>query len=324
MTDLFEGPIPVPTEATVLAYFHAHPAMVRPTKDALQWSLTHPKPFTWREARVLGRFLDKLLMDGILDYVEGGRYRFRDPQAVFQALVRYTAEQRRARETVDRGEPLQVPVGAPRDLFSELVGYETAKRITLMALSAPKVVHILYVGPPASGKSLFMEGVSTIPGAVYRFGDSVTKAGLRALLFTEKPPVLCIDEIDKMPDEESSALLEFMERQVVSQLNYRSNREESIVIRVFAAANRVERMRPELLSRFWKVQLSPYTYEEFVRVVTIHLSKRGHTDQLASFIANGVAERTRDVRDAVRIADMTRSTSDAEFLISQLGKEISV
>ena len=314
----------VPTEDAVLAYFHAHPVMVRPTKDALLWALNHPRPFTWREARVLGRFLDKLLMDGILDHVEGGRYRFRDHQAVFQALTRYQGEQRRAREAVDSGGPMLVPAGAPADMFSELVGYESAKRVTLMALGAPRPTHILYIGAPASGKSLFMEAISALPGAVYRFGDSVTKAGLRALLFSEKPPYLCVDEIDKMPDEESSALLEFMERQVVSQLKYGFNRQEDVCIRVFAAANRVERMRPELLSRFWKVQLAPYTYEEFVRVVTIHLSKRGHAPELARFIADGVAGRTRDVRDAVRISDMARSTADAEFLMSQLGREVSV
>ena len=314
-----------PTEANVLAYLHSRPAMAAPIRDALRWELRHPRAFAWWECKVWQRVLDRLTVDGILDRMEGARYTFRDPQAVLRALVRYDAERREARALAERpGVEPPKPVGAAPDFLDELVGYEAAKRITLMALSARRPTHLLFIGVPASGKSLFMEALASLPGAVYRFGDAVTSAGLRALLFNEKPPIICLDEIDKMADDQAYALLEFMERQKVSQLNYRSNREEPVEIRVFAAANRTKSMLPELLSRFWKVELAPYTYEEFVRVVTMHLTKKGVDPPLAEFIATGVGERTRDVRDAVRISDMSRSPDDARFLMFQLGKETNV
>jgi holliday junction DNA helicase RuvB len=316
---------PEPTEASVLAYLQSHPAAAPAVRSILVWASRHPAPFAWYEVRVFQRALDRLTMDGILDRLQGARYVLRSSQEVARGLVRYDGEVRAAREDAARpGPEPPKPAGAPAGFLDELVGYTDAKRITLMALAARRPTHILYIGPPASGKSLFMEGLSSLPGAVYRFGDAVTKAGLRSVLFSEKPPIICIDEIDKMPDEEASALLEFMERQVVSQLKYGSNREEAVEIRVFAAANRVERMMPELLSRFWKVQLAPYTQEEFVRVVTLHLSKKGVERGLAGFIAEGVGNRTRDVRDAVRISNMSRTSEDARFLMGQLGREVTV
>ena len=207
------------------------------------------------------------------------------------------------------------------DLFGEVVGFEGPKRQLLLALAARDPVHVLLTGPPASAKSLFLEGLARLPGAVYRFGDGITRSGLRRYLLEEKVPYLIIDEIEKFREDEDTALLEFMERQRVSMLVTGVSRDEAVNIRVFAAANRIERMRPELLSRFHKVTLPAYSAEEFQMVAYRYLCKRGTSDALARLIAVEVSARSRDIRDARRIGSMARTEADARFLIDQLGKE---
>lgn len=319
------GPSPDPTEQSVLGYFHSHPASVQPVREALRWALRHPQPFSWWQARVLARALDRLVLDGLLDRVEGGRYRFRDEQATLRALVRYSGEVQTVREQALTGGPAPpVPVGAPADLFSEIIGYDSPKRQILMALAAPEPVHVLLHGPPATAKSLFLEGLATLPGAVYRFADAVRRAGLRRYLIDEKPPYLVLDEIEKFGEDEDTALLEFMERQRVSMMVTGANRDEAVNIRVFAAANKIEKLRPELVSRFHRIQLREYTTEEFRMVAREYLKKRGIGAHMAAAIADGVAERTRDIRDCRRIGQMSRTTDDAAFLLQQLGREAQV
>lgn len=319
------GPEPELTEDQLLAYFHGHPSYAAPVRDALRWALRNDRPFAWYEAKVLGRVLDRLTLDGILDRRDGARYTFRSLAPTVQAIVRYYAERRRALEPVPEGvSDVRLPAGAPPALFSEIIGYESPKRQLLMALNAPEPVHVLLHGPPATAKSLFLEGLATLPGAVYRFGDSIRRAGLRRYLIDEKPPYLIIDEIEKFQEDEDTALLEFMERQRVSMMATGANRDEAVNVRVFAAANYIGRMRPELISRFHRITLKEYTVEEFRMVAQQYLVKKGTPAALAGMIAEGVADRSRDIRDCRRIASMSRTAADAAFLISELGREANV
>jgi holliday junction DNA helicase RuvB len=329
VTDPDLGADPVPTEEWVLAYLHARPAMREHLRDALRHAQSHPGAFDHWTSRVFRRHLDRMVMDGLLDRLSGGRYIFRDFPAALRGYLRYEGELRQVRETRDRA-PLSpaaeivAPVGVPRDLFSEVIGYDSVKRQILMALSAKEPVHVLLHGPPATAKSLFMEGLATLPGAVYRFADAIRRAGLRRYLIDEKPPYLVIDELEKFGEDEDTALLEFMERQRVSMMVTGQNRDEAVTIRVFAAANKTEKMRPELLSRFHRIPLKEYTKEEFRMVAREYLRKRGTAADVAAVVADGVADRTRDIRDCRRIAAMSRTEGDVVFLLNQLGREARV
>ena len=314
-----------PTEESVLAYLHSRPAMAAPIRDALRWELRHPHPFAWWEAKVWQRVLDRLTVDGIIDRMEGARYRFRDPQAVLRALVRYDAERREARERLRSGaQDVPAPPGAPPDLFGDVVGYPDVKRQLLLALAAPEPIHVLLYGPPATAKSLFLEALATLPGAVYRFCDSVTRAGLRKYLLEDKPPVLLLDELEKFGPDEDTALLEFLERGRISMMKVGANRDDVAVVRVFAAANKIGAVRPELLSRFHRIALREYDRAEFTEVADRYLRRRGRAPEIAHLIAEGVAAKTRDIRDARRIASMSRSPEDVVFLLDQLGREAQV
>jgi len=311
-----------PTEESLLAYLRAHPGMARPVHRAVVLYARRGRPFAWREVGEWPRTLDRLVVDGVLGWVDRLGYAVADPQAALRAVARYEAEVRRAQaEPAASAAEVAPPPGAPPDLFGDIVGFDGPKRQILLALAARDPVHVLLTGPPASAKSLFLEGLARLPGAVYRFGDGITRSGLRRYLLEEKVPYLVIDEIEKFKEDEDTALLEFMERQRVSMLVTGVNRDEAVNIRVFAAANKPDRMREELLSRFHKIMLPAYTPEEFQRVAYRYLVKRGTSDPLARLIAIEVSGRTRDLRDARRIGSMARTEADARFLIDQLGKE---
>ena len=43
--------------------------------------------------------------------------------------------------------------------LGQIVGYDDVKRIIVMALRSRKPVHVLLVGPPGIGKSLFLDSI---------------------------------------------------------------------------------------------------------------------------------------------------------------------
>ena len=136
-------------------------------------------------------------------------------------------------------------------------------------------------------KPLFLEGLVKLPGAKLTFGDAVSKAGLRRFVMDEHPQYLVIDEIDKMAPEDDTILLELMEHRTVSVMHFGIRRSENISLTVFGAANDTRRM--------------------------------GMDSELADAIAAGVSAKSRDIRDAVRIASMSRNMDDVKFLVAALG-----
>ncbi|PMP94544.1 MAG: hypothetical protein C0167_03925 [Nitrososphaera sp.] len=74
---------------------------------------------------------------------------------------------------------------------------------------------------------------------------------------------------------------------------------------MFAEANYVERIAPELMSRFYTLRFREYTPDEYVRVATAVLTKReGVPPELAEHVVMRLLRDvgTRDVRDAVKVA----------------------
>ena len=108
-------------------------------------------------------------------------------------------------------------------------------------------------------------------------------------------------------------------------MHFGIRRSEDISLTVFGAANDARRMRRELLSRFLKIELREYSAEEFRKVAFLHLMRRMGTDSgMAEAIVAGVSAKSRDIRDAVRIASMSRSMDDVKFLVAALGTASAV
>jgi Holliday junction DNA helicase RuvB len=125
-------------------------------------------------------------------------------------------------------------------------------------------------------------------------------------------PYVLIDEIDKMSPRDQTFLLNLMETGIVTETKYGKTREAKIKTSVFATCNDGRKLSAPLQSRFFIVELEPYTYEQFYEI-TLHLLD----EEFARIIADAVWNRSRNLRDCVRIGKLARSEEDVNFLIEK-------
>jgi Holliday junction DNA helicase RuvB len=176
--------------------------------------------------------------------------------------------------------------------------------------------HILLSGPPASAKTMFLESLSKLKSSYFVDGASTTKAGLVDCLFLNSPKYLLIDEIDKMSSKDQAMLLNLMETGIVSETKHNKTRIAHMKTSVFATSNNVGDIITPLLSRFFVVELPPYTYEQFYQI-SVHLLIKGHkvSIDIAENISEKVWASSRNIRNCVRVGKMAKSVDDIQFLI---------
>lgn len=293
----------------------------------IEWEKNHPPRneydgFYWHEVYGDPRVLNKLVTNQILKVVlrtnSGTAYRLIDLETTENAIKSFRVE-----ETELKPEGVEIP----ENVFDIIIGHEDKKEIILRALKSPKRTHILLYGSPASAKSLILECLSRLPGAKYIIGSSSTKAGLFDLLYNEEPSLLILDEIDKMDNPQDLAvLLSLMETGRISETKYGRRRVKTLTTKVIAAANKIDKLPPELLSRFIKMRFHEYTDEEFMEVATKVLEMRENiSSSLAIYIADQVLRRlkSRDVRDCIKVARLLREQSrkDVDNVINILSKQ---
>src|SRR5215831_16395994 len=90
------------------------------------------------------------------------------------------------------------------------MGYDDLKEIVNRTLSSDENYNILFVGPSASSKTLFLQGILEMKSGVYFDGSNTTNRILDVLQ-ERRPKIICIDELDKMPRTFQNQLLNFME-----------------------------------------------------------------------------------------------------------------
>ena len=207
----------------------------------------------------------------------------------------------------------------PNDLFSIIYGYDDLKEFLLKTLQASKAASVLLVGPPASGKSLFLMELERIGGTLIVAGLG-TKAGIRDIILIDRPAILLIDEIEKCSNPlDLSALLTWMEsgRVIITKHKDYTNIVTTTKPLVVAACNTTKRLPPELLSRFAVFHLKEYTPSEFKFICEKLLVQRENIPRsLAVYITQALlAYGFRDVRDAVRIARLANTKEEAKRLI---------
>src|SRR5438094_2070148 len=148
--------------------------------------------------------------------------------------------------------------------FDEIVGYDHIKRFFRMALESDSAVHILLVGPPASAKTMFLTSLMHhLKNSYFADGSSSSKAGMIDYIFANSPRYLLIDEIDKTAHKDQAFLLNLMETGIISETKYGKTRKTKTNTSVFATSNDSRKLSGPLLSRFFIVELEPYTYEQF-------------------------------------------------------------
>lgn len=279
----------------------------------------------WFEVQANAKYLNSLVTRGLV------RVSFKS-----NSTTAYVLEELELTDKVLRklgGEDVDIDLTEPEerlpdDFLNTLVGYDELKELILRSLGAERPLHILLIGPPASGKSIALSEIGRLPRSRFALGGSSTKAGITQLLAEQRPRYLIIDEIDKANSEDLSILLSLMESGLVSIT--KGHRQEQIRIKtwVFAGSNSLKGIAPELASRFEIKHLEPYTKEDFVVVADRVLTMRENTNpDIAKLIANTVAQRSLDIRDVVRFrramqAQTVEEVTHVERLLGQ--KRMSV
>jgi len=205
------------------------------------------------------------------------------------------------------------------NLFADIIGYDHIKKLFQMALQSESATHILLVGPPASAKTMFLTSLMhRLKNSYFADGSSSTKAGMFDYLLTNRPRYLLIDEIDKTARKDQVFLLNLMETGIVSETKYGKTRTAQLKTSVFATSNNAKNLSAALVSRFFIVDLVPYTYKQFFEITKQLLSRHRIREGVAGAIAEAVWTKSQDIRDCVKIGTIARTTEDVQFLINML------
>jgi MoxR-like ATPase len=204
-------------------------------------------------------------------------------------------------------------------VFKNIHGYDDIKDIVKRALDAEDNYNLLFVGPPASAKTLFLLGILESKKGVYFDGSNTTNRILD-VLEENRPKIICIDELDKMPKQFQDKLLNFMESGHIKVDQMRKQYDFKIKgAKVFAACNEITRLSRPLQSRFRRLHLPPYSEEQFLEVSTKVLPKL----KIAHVIAKAVWDQRGDIRDVISIGKLVRKNDcpeEVEQILSTMTK----
>jgi DNA polymerase III delta prime subunit len=168
--------------------------------------------------------------------------------------------------------------------------------------------NLLFVGPPASSKTLFLLEILESKKGVY-FDGSNTTDRILDVLEEKRPKIICIDELDKMPKQFQDKLLNFMESGRIKVDQMRKRYDFKIKgAKVFAACNEITRLSKPLQSRFRRLHLPQYTEEQFLEVSIKVLPKL----KIAHVIGKAVWNQGGDIRDVISIGKLVRKNDDPE------------
>ncbi len=276
--------------------------------------------WAYRHVGIQGTILSHLFLKGYLDNIfRSNSYTGYRLSEKGKALVLAS------RETVSPNQP-EPKSDLPDTLFADIIGHEEVKELLTATLLAEKPVHVLLTGPPALAKTLFLWDIEQTFGekAIWLVGSATSKAGLWDLVAEREPKILLIDEIDKMNAVDMAALLTMMEGGRLVRAKRGRELDIHNPLKVIAASNRMEKLSPELRSRFAIRKLNPYSRSEFLTVVKgVLVRKESLSNELAEEIARKLDGRSQDVRDAIRIARLAPQVGVEKAIKLLLGGEMN-
>jgi len=288
------------------------PEYVEILKRAKEWEEKNKEKLTseysgfeWHDIRANHTMLRKLVIDGYLRITlktnKTTRYRLTEKAYEFLELLEKAEKPKK-----------EVKINID-DLFRPIVGYDDVKELIKRSLQSEKPVHVLLVGLPGTAKTLFLLEIEKLSGASIVFGSRATKAGLGEMLLKEKPRYLIIDEIDKMKREDLSILLSLMEEGRIKVDKYGMHIDEELKCWVFASANYLHKLPQELISRFLVLNFKEYSEDEFIKVAkNVLVMREGVDEELAEYIAKKVVKFSRNVRDAIKLARLSKTKEDVD------------
>jgi replication-associated recombination protein RarA len=211
-------------------------------------------------------------------------------------------------------------------LFDDIIGFEDLKELLTKCLTVKESCNVLLSGPPASSKTVFLLAIQKeVSNACFIDAANASGPGLVDYIF-EHPEtrVICVDEIDKLKKTDQTALLNLLETGILSSTKVRKTRSIKMKnVKVFATSNDVDRLIDPLRSRLLELELPEYTWENFLQITQKLLQNRHRLDETTSAkIAQVVWSQlqTRDIRDVLAIAKLTKSSEEVEFVARTLQK----
>lgn len=203
-------------------------------------------------------------------------------------------------------------------LMEDIIGYDRIKRLFRMALDSESTTHVLLTGPPASAKTMFLTSLMRrLKNSYFVDGANSTKAGMIDYLFENRPRYLLVDEIDKMAPKDQALLLNLMETGIFSETKYSKTRSDQMRTSVFATNNNINKMSAPLQSRFFIVELDPYTCKQFREITEVLLSRHRIGGSVTTVIANAVWNKTQDIRDCIKIGALAKTMTYVEFIVDK-------
>ena len=159
-----------------------------------------------------------------------------------------------------------------QQIFNNVIGYDDIKLLLYKMITSKYTNSVLFAGPPASSKTVFiLELLDHFKGKAY-FVDGTTASGMGIIdyLFDHTDlKFLLIDEIDKLSKKDQKVLLNVMETGILSDVKVKrskSARQTKMHLSIYATSNDTSKILTPLLSRFIKLKLPEYDLEIFTEI----------------------------------------------------------
>jgi holliday junction DNA helicase RuvB len=185
-----------------------------------------------------------------------------------------------------------------------------------MALESNHTCSILLTGPPTSAKTLFLQSLMKLRDSCFMDCSNATKSGIVDYVFNHKPKYLLLDELDKLSIKDQTFLLNLIETGIVSETKYNKTRKMELKTSLFATSNSIEKIIIPLQSGFFIVNMHAYTYEQFYEITMQLLTSNEYNvdEEIAKAIAEAVWNTSRNIRESIRIATISKSVKDVKWL----------
>jgi holliday junction DNA helicase RuvB len=202
------------------------------------------------------------------------------------------------------------------NLFADIYGCDDIKKLLRMALESNHTCSILLTGPPTSAKTLFLQSLMKLRDSCFMDCSNATKSGIVDYVFNHKPKYLLLDELDKLSRKDQTFLLNLIETGIVSETKYNKTRKMELKTSVIATSNNIEKIIIPLQSRFFIVNMHGYTYEQFYEITLRLLTSNQYNvdEEIAKAIAEAVWNTSRNIRESIRIATISKSVKDVKWL----------